>query len=286
MEPCIYCRGTDGPFTSREHPLPESLGNTETTLPVGMVCDPCNNGPLARIDQVFVNFMPVASLRVLQGIPNKAGAYPHFSFANMALSMTGPTDIKIVMREEKGFKRQPDGFKVEMVGRKFTAKYAADVARFFHKAALGFMSIDYNRDFVLEQRFDPIREIVRGAEYHGYMLMSKQHGPPGPSVRFTYQLVQIDGEESVLTWMDVFGLQMATDLLVRKTQDFATPVRRAVESHPVLALVSDLLGVAHASPRTVEAVGSGRYLLKQVGRLRGSEPTTQRRSDSDARRRA
>jgi hypothetical protein len=45
----------EGPFKSREHPFPESLGSTEIVLPRGVVCDPCNNGPLSRLDQAFLS---------------------------------------------------------------------------------------------------------------------------------------------------------------------------------------------------------------------------------------
>jgi hypothetical protein len=47
---CIYCLSETGPFTSEEHIMPESLGNYDTFLPKGFVCDPCNNNILSTLD--------------------------------------------------------------------------------------------------------------------------------------------------------------------------------------------------------------------------------------------
>jgi hypothetical protein len=73
---CIYCLGSDGLFTAAEHPIPESLGNTAETLPVGVVCDRCNHGPLSVLDAAFLELAPVATMRVFNRVPRKGGALP------------------------------------------------------------------------------------------------------------------------------------------------------------------------------------------------------------------
>jgi hypothetical protein len=40
---CIFCKSDSRESRSVEHVIPESLGNTEHTLPPGVVCDKCNN---------------------------------------------------------------------------------------------------------------------------------------------------------------------------------------------------------------------------------------------------
>jgi hypothetical protein len=53
-QPCLFCKSSDGDFTSREHIFPETVGNTDLAmLPPGVVCDRCNNGPLARLDKAL-----------------------------------------------------------------------------------------------------------------------------------------------------------------------------------------------------------------------------------------
>lgn len=221
MGPCIYCRRTEGPFVSREHPLPEGLGNKEIMLPRGVVCDPCNNGPLARLDDTLLNFAPVASLRVFQGVPTKSGGYPHARFSNVHLAQVGPSDLHLVSQSGKrSIREQPGGFRVEMAGRRLTPRYLANLARFMHKATLGLMFLDHGRKYVLDPRFDEIRRIVGGADFEGYLLLCKAMGEPTPEVRFTYDpFVAIEGKETVMAWIDVHGFWMATDLLVRQPND-------------------------------------------------------------------
>lgn len=70
---CLFCRRSDGGFRSREHIFSEALGNHEYVLDPGVVCDRCNNGPLARADDALTNFPPIALLRAERGLPTKAG---------------------------------------------------------------------------------------------------------------------------------------------------------------------------------------------------------------------
>src|ERR1700755_1925849 len=65
---CLICRRSDGGFSSVEHILPESIGNTEKILPVGVVCDRCNHGPLSQIDRALGGFLPIEMMRTWHGI--------------------------------------------------------------------------------------------------------------------------------------------------------------------------------------------------------------------------
>ena len=40
---CLFCKADSSASRSREHIVPESLGNTEHVLEPGIVCDRCNN---------------------------------------------------------------------------------------------------------------------------------------------------------------------------------------------------------------------------------------------------
>jgi hypothetical protein len=66
IEPkCIYCLQITGSFESEEHIFPESLGNKDLILGRGYVCDRCNNGILAVLDNALMKFEPIAFLQVL-----------------------------------------------------------------------------------------------------------------------------------------------------------------------------------------------------------------------------
>jgi hypothetical protein len=71
----LFCLGRDGPFTTCEHIFPEALGNTEERfiLPARVVCDPCNNGPLASVDAALSGFQPIVMRRTQLRIPTKRG---------------------------------------------------------------------------------------------------------------------------------------------------------------------------------------------------------------------
>ena len=82
---CIFCKKSDVPFTSVEHIFPESLGNQELVLPKGVVCDICNNGVLAKLDQILIEFPLVAIMKHFHGIKSKTGKIPNTKFVNIEL---------------------------------------------------------------------------------------------------------------------------------------------------------------------------------------------------------
>jgi len=73
---CIFCKsGSDG-SRSIEHIIPESLGNTEHTLPRRVVCDACNNYFARKIEAPLLASQVFVLLRARQRIPNKRGLIP------------------------------------------------------------------------------------------------------------------------------------------------------------------------------------------------------------------
>ncbi|MDP2307568.1 MAG: HNH endonuclease [Pseudomonadota bacterium] len=70
---CVYCRGSAADAIGREHVLPESLGNPDWMLPLGFVCDPCNNRLGSVVDAPFTS-AGVGALRMMLGVPGKRGA--------------------------------------------------------------------------------------------------------------------------------------------------------------------------------------------------------------------
>ncbi|MGF1939480.1 MAG: HNH endonuclease [Nostoc sp. ChiQUE02] len=75
---CLFCLSTKGPFQRVEHPIPESLGNDELTLPPGFVCDPCNQYFGAKVENFVINAPPFGVERVRCDVKTKKGKHPHF----------------------------------------------------------------------------------------------------------------------------------------------------------------------------------------------------------------
>jgi len=90
---CLFCRRSDGGFATREHPVPESLGNTEQVLDNGVVCDRCNNGVLSDLDQALIEFFPISLRRAMLGIQTKAGKFPVAKFSGGTVQMTEPGHV-------------------------------------------------------------------------------------------------------------------------------------------------------------------------------------------------
>lgn len=73
---CIFCKQDSSASKSIEHIIPESLGNTTSVLPKGVVCDKCNNYFARKVEQPFLESTEIKSLRFREAIPNKKGFVP------------------------------------------------------------------------------------------------------------------------------------------------------------------------------------------------------------------
>ena len=73
---CIFCKSHDRTFASREHIVPESLGNTSHILPPGIVCDACNNYFAVKVEGPVLSTPFFTQARSSSAIPNKRGRIP------------------------------------------------------------------------------------------------------------------------------------------------------------------------------------------------------------------
>lgn len=73
---CIFCKLGSALSQSREHIVPESLGNTEHVLPPGIVCDACNNYLSRKVEAPFLDCHYVREQRFRLAVPSKRGRVP------------------------------------------------------------------------------------------------------------------------------------------------------------------------------------------------------------------
>jgi hypothetical protein len=73
---CLFCKEPSDNSRSVEHILPQSLGNTSTTLRAGVVCDKCNNYFSRKVEAPFLNSAGTTALRFHQAIPSKRDRIP------------------------------------------------------------------------------------------------------------------------------------------------------------------------------------------------------------------
>jgi len=73
---CLFCKRNSDDTKSVEHIVPESLGNKSFILPLGYVCDKCNNYFAREVEKPFLNLPEIRMLRFQEAIPNKKNKMP------------------------------------------------------------------------------------------------------------------------------------------------------------------------------------------------------------------
>lgn len=170
---CIFCRMDSAASLSREHIIPESLGNTSLVLPKGVVCDKCNNYFSREVERPFLESPAIRALRFDQGLESKKGRvpsitglimpdipavvtrFPRRDFTSVAVP---PETIEILERSREGTLILPLGG---------PPPDAQVVSRFMAKVALEAMAkrvigIEGGQEYICDERqLDPLREHAR-----------------------------------------------------------------------------------------------------------------------------
>jgi len=73
---CIFCKNNSENSKSKEHIIPESIGNKEYVLPPRWVCDSCNNYFSRKVEAPFLESWYGKISRFEMRIPNKKGRIP------------------------------------------------------------------------------------------------------------------------------------------------------------------------------------------------------------------
>ena len=73
MSTCIFC-GSDGPFASVSHIVPESLVGSNGPVAAGQTtCDPCNHYFGQKVESAALSTFPFNHFRLFSSIPSKKG---------------------------------------------------------------------------------------------------------------------------------------------------------------------------------------------------------------------
>jgi hypothetical protein len=220
MPPCLYCRREDRKFTSVEHLVPEGLGNKDIVLPVGVVCDKCNNEVLSQLDKALIEFGPIALLRVKYGVPTKAGKMPQAKLRDAIWRRTSAGHVHIRANSKKNVWERPGGFGFKFYDRRpMNARRTKELTRVLFKMALGLIYLEEGPDAALSERFDPIRQMIRGkTPFHGYLRVAAneeyiRRGFTNVSIR--YEPIADPDKRTILFILDYAGVVLVTDLETR-----------------------------------------------------------------------
>lgn len=216
--PCIVCCGTDGGFQSVEHVIPESMGNTELVLPRGVVCDRCNNGQLARLDQSLCEFPAVKMARILNGVPTKSGKHPLLRFSTGQMQRADGT-LQIQLNQHDRGQTLTDERKVDgggtlhaamTGGPPMTPKVISCLRAALLKAALESVWLDHG-EFALDPGFDHVRRAIAGVPGAGFVLVRSKMGEPTGDAGLTYELGEAGPTQRVRVNLEYFGWTCITD---------------------------------------------------------------------------
>ncbi len=219
---CLFCRRGDGGFTSVEHIFPEALGNTELLLPVGVVCDRCNHGPLAETDKALSSFLPIDLMRTWHGIPSKSGKLPSFNFDNGSLRCVRPGDIHLQLDSQKGQPKDSVGHGPQSTSfsawrNEGTPRRLRNVHRALLKMALEFLWTDRGGEAALGSDFDHLRERVLNGGHAGYLAFPEK---AMPSEKIWFRYAQNNGfasDHPVIPMLASFwGFPLFTDSYLSK----------------------------------------------------------------------
>ena len=95
---CLFCKEDSSNTKSIEHIVPESLGNKTFLLPVGYVCDKCNNYFARKVEKPFLEQLEMRLLRFQECIPNKKNKIP---MVDGVWNGTYPIKIKREIKDEQ-----------------------------------------------------------------------------------------------------------------------------------------------------------------------------------------
>lgn len=180
MPSCLYCR-SDGPFSTQEHVIPESLGNDDLVL-TGEVCDACQRYFGKEVERYVLDKTPIAVWRVLLQIQTKKGNQPSVDM-RQPREERGTIPDRHERHDDIGFTNHDDGsisvdidddeiIRGILAGTKtdfkmvMTPKKLHMLGRFLGKVGLGILAT-HDAARARDQRFDQIRRYARFGDFKG-----------------------------------------------------------------------------------------------------------------------
>ncbi len=92
MSECLFCRSKINNCTKPEHIIPESLGNDTYILPIGVVCDKCNQY-FSKLDEYFCHNHLASATKLLYLDKTKKGKLPYLPLQDGEARRSGDNNI-------------------------------------------------------------------------------------------------------------------------------------------------------------------------------------------------
>lgn len=167
-----------------------------------------------------MNFDPIAMMRVQYAVPTKAGKWPVARFGDAKMQRTSAGHVHIKADRPVAVWDTPEGFSFKFRGRRpLNARHTRELTRALFKIALGMIYLGDGEPSAFLERFDGVREMVRGVKpFHGYLLAGMEQGS-SPQKEFEchveYFPIQDGEKKTILLYLNYGGVVLVTDLETR-----------------------------------------------------------------------
>lgn len=223
---CVFCDSVDNSFVSKEHVLPESLGILEKVLPRGVVCDSCNNGPLAEVDKALSEFDPVAILKALHQVPSKKGAIKSYKSEDLCIKNKTLGNARLICKEASQFQQvDEETFNISFKGKtRVTAAHVKMVSRALLKQAFELIYFDRSEEEMRHDKFSLLKKAIRsGRGYGGFLLIEKSvKQERGSRIKYVLMPTSLNSILGLVVTFEYCGLRIATSFPAPSSLDEVT----------------------------------------------------------------
>jgi hypothetical protein len=241
---CLFCRRTDGGFSSEEHIFPESLAGDNAVLPHGFVCDRCNH-TLSLLDEELIHFGPIAVQRLYLLPFNKKGRFPSARIGKLRIEKVKPRVITV--KDVTGADPFRDLRQLDDGRFAFTLNAGPvkpdwrRLARGLIKIALELLALKQGRARACSPDFDMARRFVlTGEDFQSYLIFPDRTFTPNGKIHTEW----LPNGSAFL--FNIFGVRMIVSLSGETPRiDVATAVRDGIV---VIPLFGDSLPFGAVAP--------------------------------------
>lgn len=274
---CLFCKQASSDSHSREHVIPESLGNKSMVLPPGVVCDSCNNYFARKVERPVLESQELRYLRFEQSVENKRGRLPSAAATLAGMTVRVERDRKSGLA---GVLRSPDPHLLPklLLGRQrnhlnfrnesLRMLDGRSWSRFLAKVALESMAHrlrdhpDGLAYLVGERQLDPIREYARFDQGPDWPVNSRQiycpdqpwQGIQGPVQRVWESDILVTDDQAWYFVLALFGHESAMNIGHRETRGYREWLWKHAHGSPLYGGDAplddgDALQIRHRHPR-------------------------------------
>lgn len=248
---CIYCKQDSSSAQGVPHVFPEAFAQNRLVLPVGSVCDGCNNYLGVELDSVFVAHPILSALAQFLRFPGKSGKLrrqlgnveldARFPDQGRATDQPLPRTITVPCAKPR-IVTHPDGSRTATIEPLIDPRF--DFRRFrraIHHIALNAFALKRGDSAALEPRFDSVRDYIRKPKPKEVWPFAQY---VNLNVGFTHDVtILIDAEEdhAFVGMVICAGMAFGVDLLNRGN------LRQWMEQQ--FPPSTEIIGVNHHVPR-------------------------------------